>query len=91
MTIEEAENRLRHSGHLALRDIACEAREGVLRLRGRVPSYYLKQIAQAIVAEVEGVVAVINQIEVAVSGNRPAIGRRRRKPARRLGPGRILI
>ena len=36
---------------------------------------YLKQVAQATVAEVEGVVAVINQIEVIASRNGPPIGR----------------
>jgi osmotically-inducible protein OsmY len=64
-TIEEtAEDRLRRSGYLALRDIPCEVRGGVARLRGRLPTYYLRQVAQAIVAEVDGVIVVSNQIEV---------------------------
>jgi osmotically-inducible protein OsmY len=68
-TIEEAaDDRLRRSGHLALRDIACDVRGGVVRLRGRLPTYYLKQVAQAIVAEVDGVIAVSNQIEVIAPG-----------------------
>jgi osmotically-inducible protein OsmY len=39
-------------------------RDGVLRLRGDLPSHYLKQIALAAVAEVEGVRAIVNEIEV---------------------------
>jgi carbon storage regulator len=66
---EEAEDRLGRSGYLALRDIACEVREGVARLRGRLPTQYLEQVAQAIVAAVEGVMGVMNQIEVNASGN----------------------
>jgi osmotically-inducible protein OsmY len=39
-------------------------RDGVLRLRGHLPSHYLKQIALAAVAEVEGVRTIVNEIEV---------------------------
>jgi osmotically-inducible protein OsmY len=60
----EAEDRFRRSGYFALRDISCDARNGVLHLRGRLPSYYLKQVAQAVAAEVEGVRRVVNRIEV---------------------------
>ena len=72
---EEAEDRLRRSGYLKLRDISCEVRESVARLRGRLPTHYLKQVAQAIVAEVEGVVVVMNQIDVIASGNDSRSGR----------------
>jgi osmotically-inducible protein OsmY len=61
---ELAERRLRGSSFLALRTIDCEYREGVLTLRGRLPTYYLKQVAQEVVAEVEGVERVSNSIEV---------------------------
>jgi osmotically-inducible protein OsmY len=75
-TIEEtAEDRLRRSGYLALRDIACAVREGVACLQGRLPTYYLKQVAQAIVAEVDGVIVVSNQIEVLPSAQASPIGR----------------
>jgi hypothetical protein len=36
----------------------------VLRLRGHLPSHYLKQVAMARAAEVEGVRAIVNEIEV---------------------------
>jgi hypothetical protein len=61
---ELAASRLRHSPYLALQHVSCEFRAGVLILRGRLPSYYLKQIAQAVVASVERVERIDNRIEV---------------------------
>ena len=52
---QEAECRLRRSGYLALRGVTCDISGGALRLHGRLPTYYLKQVAQTIAAEVEGV------------------------------------
>lgn len=56
--------RLRASGYLVLEDIACEVRDDAAVLTGRLPSHYLRQVAQAIVAEVEGVGRVVNLIRV---------------------------
>jgi osmotically-inducible protein OsmY len=67
---EVAEGHLRRSGYLALRDIGCTCREGVVTLRGCLPTYYLKQIAQHVVAELEGVCGIINRIEVLASSGR---------------------
>jgi osmotically-inducible protein OsmY len=67
---EAAEGRLRRSSHLVLRDIGCTCREGVMTLRGYLPTYYLKQIAQHMVAEIDGVRGIINQIEVLVPSRR---------------------
>ena len=61
---DRAERRLRGSSFLALRKICCEYREGILTLRGCLPTYYLKQVAQEVVAEVEGVEKISNDIEV---------------------------
>ncbi len=61
---ELAEQGLRHNSYLALRNVSCEDHEGVLVLRGCLPSYYLKQVAQEIVAHLPGVGRVDNQIEV---------------------------
>lgn len=60
----DVEARLFRSGYLALRGISCELHDGIARLRGHLPTYYLKQIAQEIVGEVVGVRSVVNQIEV---------------------------
>jgi osmotically-inducible protein OsmY len=74
-----AEDRLRRSGYLALRDVSCDAREGVVYLRGRLPAHYLKQVAQALAAGVEGVCRVVNLIEVATPA-RPGRGWPRNEP-----------
>ena len=36
----------------------------MLVLRGRLPSFYLKQLAQETVSDVEGIVQVVNEAEV---------------------------
>lgn len=61
----EAQSRLRMSAYRALHFVSCEFHEGVLSLRGRVPSYYLKQVAQTLICQVEGVGQVNNRLEVA--------------------------
>ena len=61
---ELAESRLSKIPSLALRDIGCVYNEGVLTLRGRLPTLHLKQIAQAVVADIEGVQTIVNQIQV---------------------------
>jgi osmotically-inducible protein OsmY len=63
---QAAERRLQASGYTVLRDVRCDFEGGVLRLRGRLPSQYLKQVAQAVVVDLEGVSTVENQITVAV-------------------------
>ncbi len=70
----EAEGRLRRSGFPTLRALVGRGPRGVLRVEGRVPSYFLKQAAQAVVAEVEGVRRVLNRIEVTPPRGRPPIG-----------------
>lgn len=55
---------LQNSGYLALRQVRCEFHDGTATLNGRLPSYYLKQIAQTLVAQMAGVNVVINHIEV---------------------------
>ncbi|NLF07852.1 MAG: BON domain-containing protein, partial [Pirellulaceae bacterium] len=48
-----------------IRGVLCEYHEGLLRLRGRVHSYYMKQLAQTAVQDIDGVVEILNQLEVA--------------------------
>ena len=60
-----AERGLRSSRYSALRHVSCDYRGGVLVLRGSLPSYHLKQIAQEVVAhQVQGVGRLDNQIQV---------------------------
>ena len=64
--VARAESRLQKSGYPALRDIRCESQEGVFVLRGHVPSYYLKQVAQELVRGVATAETIVNQVEVGV-------------------------
>src|SRR5262245_36272645 len=61
---ELAEGRLRSNSYLALKNVSCEYQEGRLILRGCLPTYYLKQLAQEVVARLDGVDLVVNQIDV---------------------------
>jgi hypothetical protein len=72
-----AEDLFRRSGYLALRDVSCVATGGELCLRGRLPSYYLKQVAQEIATSVAGPRRVINQIEISVPARRAPVGSNR--------------
>jgi hypothetical protein len=60
----EAQRLLSLSGYLALREVRCESVRDEIRLLGRVPSYFLKQLAQEVVAPIEGVRSIVNLIQV---------------------------
>jgi hypothetical protein len=62
---EIAQAALRRSAYVELRNVSCDFSGGVLTLHGRVPTYYLKQLAQASVVDVPGVVEIDNRVEVA--------------------------
>jgi hypothetical protein len=63
--LAEAERALRRGPYPALKRVRCDCRGGVLVLRGSLPSYYLKQVAQEVVAhQVPGVGRLDNQIQV---------------------------
>jgi osmotically-inducible protein OsmY len=47
--------------------IQIEEHQGVLTLRGSLPSFYLKQLLQTVVRDIEGVGRVDNQVVVASS------------------------
>lgn len=65
LTIAEAAKEcLQNSPYRPLRGVLCECDWGVLLLRGRLPSFYHKQLAQQAVASVKGVSQIINEIEV---------------------------
>jgi hypothetical protein len=65
-SLQAVAERALHSGpYPALKKLSCDSRGGVLVLRGCLPSYYLKQIAQEVVAhQVQGVGRLDNQIQV---------------------------
>ena len=62
--VDTARFRLRHHPHMAVQRIWCDYDAGKLFLRGQVPSFYHKQLAQVAVAGMEGVDQVVNEIEV---------------------------
>lgn len=68
--MELAEGRLRSNPYLALKNVCCEYRDGVLVLQGCVPTYYLKQQAQEAFADLKGIDRIDNQIEVVTSRRR---------------------
>jgi osmotically-inducible protein OsmY len=74
-TAEAAERRLRRSPYIELRLISCEVCDGVLTLRGRVPTYYLKQVAQYMVDGLPGVQKIDNDLEVVASCHIQGAGR----------------
>lgn len=59
-----AQRKLYASPYASLRRVTCHFHEGVLTLRGRVPTYHMKQVTQTIVALIEGVEQVVNRVEV---------------------------
>jgi hypothetical protein len=65
-SLQAVAERALHSGpYPALKKLSCDYRGGVLVLRGCLPSYYLKQIAQEVVAhQVRGLGRLDNQIQV---------------------------
>lgn len=52
------------SGYAALRFVTVIANGGVVTLKGRVPSFYLKQVAQHRAIRVPGALLVENQLVV---------------------------
>jgi osmotically-inducible protein OsmY len=61
---ERVERALRASGYRALRDVDVTVHARLIILDGRVPSYYLKQVAQATALAVPGARHVHNGLDV---------------------------
>jgi osmotically-inducible protein OsmY len=71
MEVEDrARAQLLRNPYLALKNVTCEYSDGTLTLRGYLPSYYLKQIAQTIVGNLDGVERLVNVIEVVTAAHR---------------------
>jgi hypothetical protein len=58
------EGRLQASPYRPLRDVGCAGRDGVVILKGRLPTQYLKQVAPAIATEAALGLPIDNRIEV---------------------------
>lgn len=59
-----AKDKLQSNPYRAIRAVSCECDGGQLFLRGRLSSFFHKQLAQEAVADIEGVTQVVNEIEV---------------------------
>ena len=57
---------LAHAGHRPVQFVKVEAHDGIVTLRGRVPSYYIRQLAIACTQRVAGVRAVNDQIRASI-------------------------
>jgi hypothetical protein len=67
-TERDARRRLDGAGYNALRLVRCRYRIGRISLKGAVPSYYHKQLAQEVVKSLPGVTAIDNGITVHTTG-----------------------
>jgi hypothetical protein len=56
--------KLRKSSHAPLRRVSGELRDGRIVLHGKLPNFYLKQLAQAVAAQVCGPGRLDNEIVV---------------------------
>jgi hypothetical protein len=64
-TLQRASAMLRSSAYGPIRRVRCEVFQRVLTLRGRVPNFYMKQMAQTVVREVlSNDIVINNQVEV---------------------------
>ena len=63
---EIVEKRLRESMYVALRTVSCHFKDGLLTLRGIVPTFYLKQVVLSLLEdlECEGVKRINDEIDV---------------------------
>ncbi len=85
--VRRAQERLSLSPYAVLGRVSSSYRRGALELRGCLPSHYLKQVAQELVSQIEGVNRVINQIEVRVADDVGRSGARAVGPEPEAGPG----
>jgi osmotically-inducible protein OsmY len=60
-----------NSKYAALKQLDCKVTDGVVEITGTVSSFYLKQLAQAAVMQLDGVESVKNL--VTVSGESPVV------------------
>ncbi|MGO9113441.1 MAG: BON domain-containing protein [Thermoguttaceae bacterium] len=60
----KAKERLKMAPYPPVRNVSCECQDGVLFLRGEVPTFFEKQLAQEAVLVLHGVTRVVNEIKV---------------------------
>ncbi len=55
---------LRHSGRTSLSTISCKCFDDTVFLSGEVPTYHMKQLAQEVMRQVDGVRRIVNRLDV---------------------------
>jgi hypothetical protein len=61
---QAAQQRLYESPYSAIRSLDCACQAGVLTVAGRVPSYYIRQVALESVRKMRGVSRLVDCMEV---------------------------
>jgi hypothetical protein len=61
----EGNARLRQSLYPELKHVTCTFRHGIITLYGVVSSFHIRQIAQELIQDLEGIVVIDNQLAVA--------------------------
>jgi hypothetical protein len=64
-------HRLANCPYSSLRKLRCEYHNGVLYIRGQVPSFYLKQVVDNLVSVAKEFCSVRNEVEVLAQTTRP--------------------
>ncbi|MEM9185874.1 MAG: BON domain-containing protein [Planctomycetota bacterium] len=64
LILHQAESKLSKRSRLFARSVSCDFEDGVLKLSGKVPTFYLKQTAQALLQGIDGVSRVENSLLV---------------------------
>lgn len=61
---KSAVSMLKESGYGAVARLECRVDHGVVELAGVVPSFYLKQVAQAVVQRLDSIQGIRNEVQV---------------------------
>lgn len=61
---EAAQRALNGTGHQLLNRVNVQVIDGHVRLTGHVPSFYLKSVATSVVLNIDGVIALTNNLHV---------------------------
>jgi hypothetical protein len=65
ISIEKAAHtEMTNTGYSSLNSVRCRFQQGTLTLKGKVPSYYHKQLAQEATRKIGNVKAIVNKIDV---------------------------
>jgi len=61
---DRVQDAIDHNPYLAKKNLRCEASDGHVVLRGKVRSFFQKQMAQESVKRIDGIVSIQNCLEV---------------------------